>query len=172
MFLGTSMLLSSFAAGILAVVAATYETLRLVAARRWRAFVPCAIAAAVPIGAALWIGAALHYVDTKSPGNPLVTFGLNRLAMHRVVLSIFLNFGPVLIVAIAGLALAIWRGTVARFMPIFIVVAVSAFFYFLVDVPDHQGVYVAWRSSRSRPCAATRFRRPGKLEAASEARSC
>jgi hypothetical protein len=147
MFLGTSMLLSSFAAGILAVVAATYETLRLVAARRWRAFVPCAIAAAVPIGAALWIGAVLHYVDTKSPGNPLVTFGLNRLAMHRVVLSIFLNFGPVLIVAIAGLALAIWRGTVARFMPIFIVVAVSAVFYFLVDVPDHQGVYVAWRAS-------------------------
>jgi hypothetical protein len=59
----------------------------------------------------------------------------------------FLNFGPVLIVALAGVALAISRGTLGRFVPVFIVVAVSAFFYFLVDVPDHQGVYVAWRAS-------------------------
>jgi hypothetical protein len=146
-FLGMSMLLSSFAAGILAAVAAVYETVRLAADRRWRAFIPCAMAAAVPLAAAVALGAWLRYVDTKSSGNPLVVFGVNRLATHGVAWSIFLNFGPVLIVAGIGIAAAIWRRTLQRFLAPLIVIAVSAFFYFLVDVPDHQGVYVAWRAS-------------------------
>src|SRR5207248_2372490 len=52
-FLGLSMLLSSFAAGILAVVAAVYEGFRLVDAKRWSAFIPCAAAAAAPMAGAL-----------------------------------------------------------------------------------------------------------------------
>src|SRR5205085_1702228 len=96
-FLGLSMLLSSFAAIILAGVAAAYETVRLAAARQWRAFIPCAIAAAVPMAGALALGSVLHYVDTKSAGNPLVTFGVNPLATHALWRSMFLNFGPVLI---------------------------------------------------------------------------
>jgi hypothetical protein len=59
----------------------------------------------------------------------------------------FLNFGPVLIIASVGVAAAVWRHTLARFVAPLIVIGVSAFFYFLVDVPDHQGVYVAWRAS-------------------------
>jgi len=146
-FLGLSMLLSSFAAIILAGVAAAYETVRLAAARQWRAFIPCAIAAAVPMAGALALGSVLHYVDTKSAGNPLVTFGVNPLATHALWRSMFLNFGPVLIVSVVGIAAAILRGTLRQLVPIGIVLAVCALFYFLVDVPDHQGVYVAWRAS-------------------------
>jgi hypothetical protein len=97
--------------------------------------------------AALAVTAALRYVDTDSPGNPLVTFGVNRLALVRVWATIFLNFGPVLIVALLGIAAAILRGALGRFVPIFITVAISVFFYVMVDVPDHGGVYVAWRAS-------------------------
>jgi hypothetical protein len=146
-FLGLSMLLSSPAAAMLAAVAAAYETFRLIQARQWKAFVPCAVAAAVPMAAALALSAGLQYVDTQAPGNPLVTFGVNRLATHRVWLTIFLNFGPVVIVALAGTAAAAWRGMLGRFVPVFITVVVSALFYVLVDVPDHGGVYVAWRAS-------------------------
>jgi hypothetical protein len=141
------MLLSSPAAAILTAVAAAYESVRLIQTRQWKAFVPCALAAAVPMGAALLLGTALQYVDTRAPGNPLVTFGVNRLATHRVWLTIFLNFGPVAIVAILGMAAAVWRRSLGRFVPVFITVAVSAAFYVLVDVPDHGGVYVAWRAS-------------------------
>ncbi|OFW22422.1 MAG: hypothetical protein A3H97_16780 [Acidobacteria bacterium RIFCSPLOWO2_02_FULL_65_29] len=146
-FLGLSMLLSSPAAAMLAAVAAAYESFRLIQARQWKAFVPCAVAAALPMAGALALSAALQYVDTRSPGNPLVTFGVNRLATHRVWLTILLNFGPVIIVAVLGVAAAMWRGLLGRFVPIFMTVVVSAAFYVLVDVPDHGGVYVAWRAS-------------------------
>jgi hypothetical protein len=96
---------------------------------------------------ALALSAGLQYVDTQSPGNPLVTFGVNRLATRHVWLDIFLNFGPVVIVALLGVAAAVRRRALGRFLPIFITVVVSAFFYVLVDVPDHGGVYVAWRAS-------------------------
>jgi hypothetical protein len=58
-----------------------------------------------------------------------------------------LNFGPVLVMGLVGAAAMLWRGSFGRFVPIGIVLAVSAGFYFLVDVPDHDGVYVAWRAS-------------------------
>jgi hypothetical protein len=146
-FLGLSLLLSSPAAAILTAVAASYELVRLVQARHWKALLPCAVAAALPMVGALAVTAALGYVDTDSPGNPLVTFGVNRLAMHRIWTTIFLNFGPVVIVALMGVAAAALGGALGRFVPIFIAVAVSALFYVMVDVPDHGGVYVAWRAS-------------------------
>lgn len=146
-FLSLSMLLSSPAAAMLAAVAAAYQAIRLIQARAWKAFVPCAIAAAIPIGAALLLGTVLQYVDTRSPGNPLVTFGVNSLATHRVWMTVFLNFGPVAIVSVLGVLAAAWRGSLGRFVPVFITILVSAAFYTLVDVPDHGGVYVAWRAS-------------------------
>jgi len=146
-FLSLSMLLSSPAAAMLATVAAVYEAIRLMQARAWKAFVPCALAAAVPLAAALVLGSVLQYVDTRAPGNPLVTLGVNRLATHRVWLTIFLNFGPVAIVSVLGAIAAASRGSLARFLPVLITIAVSAAFYVLVDVPDHGGVYVAWRAS-------------------------
>jgi hypothetical protein len=146
-FLSMSMLLSSPAAAMLACVAAVYEAIRLIHDRRWLAFLTCSLAAAVPLAGALALGSLLQYVDTRSPGNPLVAFGVNRLATHRVWLTIFLNFGPVAIVAALGTLATIWRGVLPRFLPVFITIGISAAFYTLVDVPDHQGVYVAWRAS-------------------------
>jgi hypothetical protein len=146
-FLGLSILFSSPAAAMLAAIVAVYETFRLAQSRRWKAFVPCALAGAAPMAGALALSAVLQYVDTRSPGNPLVTFGVNSLATHRVWLTIFLNFGPLVIVALAGLAAIVWRGTLVRFVPILLTIVVCAAFYVLVDVPDHGGVYVAWRAS-------------------------
>jgi hypothetical protein len=72
---------------------------------------------------------------------------VNRLATRHIWFDIFLNFGPVVIVALLGVAAAVPRRALGRFVPIFITVIVSVFFYVLVDVPDHGGVYVAWRAS-------------------------
>ena len=144
LFLGMSLLFSSFAAGIFAIAAAAYESARLIAARRWKAFLPCALAAAVPLGAALALGIVLQYVDPVDGGNPPLTFGLNPLAGHRVGMSVFLNFGPVLIVAVAGLVAVLWRRMLPRFVPLFITLAVCTLAYFYVDVPDVQNVYVGF----------------------------
>jgi hypothetical protein len=90
---------------------------------------------------------ALHYVDTASGGNPIVRLGLNRLAAHRTAWTIFLNFGPVIILAAFGIVPALLRGTVRLFLPLVIVLATCAAFYFYVDIPEHDSVYVAWRAS-------------------------
>jgi hypothetical protein len=146
-FLGVSMLFSSFAAGILGVAAGIYATVRLVQARQWHALIPCGLAAALPIAAALALSVLLRYVDTSGTGNPLVRIGANRLAFHRVSWILFLNFGAVGTMALLGVLAAIRGRTLQRFIPIAIVVAVCAIFYFWVDVPDHDSVYVAWRAS-------------------------
>jgi hypothetical protein len=145
--LGLAMLLSSPAAAILTAAVAAYETYQLIAARQWRAFIPCAVAGALPMVAALALSSLLQYVDTEAPGNPLVTFGVNRLATHRVWMTIFLNFGPAVILALLGLVAALWRRSLRTFLPVLLAIGISAVFYVLVDVPDHQGVYVAWRAS-------------------------
>ncbi len=147
LFLGASMLIDPVPAAMLTIAAAAFEAYHLVRARRWKAFLPCALAAAVPLAAALALSSALEYVDTAATGNPLVHVGVNRLAAHRVALTMFLNFGPVLIVALFGVAAALWQRETARFVPVAIVLMVCAVFYFFVDVPEHDSVYVAWRAS-------------------------
>jgi hypothetical protein len=140
-FLGTSLLFSSFAAGIFLTMAATYEAIRLIQARQWKAFVPCAIAALAPFGAAFALGVALQYVDPVTGGRLPLTLGVNPLAAHRVAWIFWLNFGPVLFVATAGLVVALWRGMLPRLIPLVTALAVCTVFYFLVDVPDVQHVY-------------------------------
>jgi hypothetical protein len=141
------LLLSSFAAGMLAVVTAVYEAWRLIRARQWRAFIPCAIAAAVPMVAALVATNLLHYID-RGESSTLVTFGVNRMAVRSWQMAIFLSFGPVLIVAAVGAATVVWRRALSRFVVVGLIVVVCAIFYFLVDVPDHQGVYVGWHAGK------------------------
>jgi hypothetical protein len=140
-FLAVAMLMSPFAAGMLAIAVAIYESWRLVQARQWRAFVTCALAAAVPMVAALAVTRLMRSVDG---GSPLVTFGVNRIAARQWPWAIFLSFGPVLLVAITGLAAVILRRELGRFIALGIVLTVCTIFYFWVDVPDHQGVYVGW----------------------------
>jgi hypothetical protein len=147
LFLGLSLVLSTVAAAILGLAAAGYETFRLIAARNWRAFLPCAAAAAVPILAVLGLIAALQYVDTASGGNPIVRVGLNPLAARDVAWTWFLNFGPVLIVAGLGVAAAVWWHASSRMIPLAVTIGAAMLFYFLVDIPEHDSVYVAWRAS-------------------------
>jgi hypothetical protein len=146
-FLALSLVLSTVAAAILAAGAAAYESYRLVKARRWSAFVTCAAAAALPVAAVLGLIAGLQYVDTASGGNPIVRLGVNPLAVRDVAWTWFLNFGPVLIVAALGLAAAAWRRRTAQLIPLAATLATAIAFYFLVDIPEHDSVYVAWRAS-------------------------
>jgi hypothetical protein len=146
-FLGGALLFSSFAAGMLGIATALYAAVRLIAARHWLGLLTGAVAGSIaPLGA-LALGTALHYVDTAPGGNPLVAFGLNRLAATRVWWTLFLNLGPVIVLAAAGVGAIAWDRRLARFLPVWLVLAVCVLFYFYVDVPDHQSVYVAWRSA-------------------------
>ena len=126
---------------------AAYEMYRIVRARRWIAIVPAALAGLLPVGLVLALIHALQYVDSVSGGNPIVRIGLNRLAAHRIAWTVFLNFGPVLPVAAAGLVMALRRQAGAAFVSIACLVAMCAVCYFYVDIPEHDSVYVAWRAS-------------------------
>jgi len=141
LFLAMAMLMSSFAAVMLAIVVAAYEAWCLVWARQWKAVIPCAAAAALPMFAAFLVIEKLGYTDV---GTRFMTVGVNPMATRDWKLAIFLSFGPVLMVAAGGLCAAAWRGALARFLPIGLVLSMCTFFYFLVDVPDVQGVYVGW----------------------------
>jgi hypothetical protein len=141
LFLAMSMLMSSFAAVMLAVVVAAYELCCLVAARQWKAFVPCALAAAAPMAAALAVIRSLGYIDGDTP---LLFFGVNAMATRSWPAAIFLSFGPVLLVACGGLVTAAGRRALRRFFTVGLMLAICTVFYFLVDVPDHQHVYVGW----------------------------
>lgn len=145
--LAGSMLLSTVSALMLTVIAAAYEFVRLVQARRWGALIPCAVAAAVPMAGALGIIEWFEYVDSASAGNPIVRLGANELAMHRIEWSGFLNFGPVLLLALPGLAVSVIRRRWARTVPLLVLFVTCVVFYFWVDIPEHDSVYVAWRAS-------------------------
>ncbi len=141
-FLGLAILFSSFAAGMLTLIVAAYQAWRLLLARAWKAIVPCALAAAVPMSGAVVLSTLLQYVDDGE----LVTFGVNRIATRNVWTALFLSFGPVAILSIPGILAASGKRELGRFVPILLILTVSLLFYFLVDVPDHLGVYVGWRS--------------------------
>ena len=142
-FLGLALLISSFDAAMLVVMVAAYEAWRLTSLRAWKAFLPCMAAAGAPMIVAVAAILAMHYVDT---GGRLVALGVNGVATSRVRENLFLSFGPVAIAAAVGLAAAFWRGALGRFTPIVIALATCAVFYFLVNLPDHEDVYVGWHA--------------------------
>lgn len=140
--LACSLLLSTFAALMFATMVALYVTVRLLAERRFKAIVPSALAGAIPLAASLVVALWLQYVDR---GESLIQIGLNPTAATRVVPSMVLSFGPMLIGGLTGLWMAMRRN--APYADIFaVIVGVSVLFYFFVDVKDHQHVYVGWRS--------------------------
>jgi len=98
-------------------------------------------AAALPMVAALVVIESLGYTDA---GTRFMTIGINPIATRSWKLALFLSFGPVLLVAAGGLAAVVWRRMLPRFFALGCVLAMCTFFYFLVDVPDVQGVYVGW----------------------------
>jgi hypothetical protein len=144
LLLATGLLVSSFIALMVGTGVAVYQGLRLVLRRQWRAMALGALAAGAPVGLAVVISNVLEYVD-RSAG-PIVSIGhLNPVAATNTLTGIVLSFGPILIIALVGAWLAARRRAVA-FSAIFVLVAVGFWFYFFVDVVDHQHAYVGWRS--------------------------
>jgi hypothetical protein len=142
LLLACSLLLSTFAALMFVTMAVCYIGLRLLFERRFTAIVPAALAGALPLAIGLAVALSLQYVDRAES---LIVLGLNPAAARRVVASMLLSFGPMLFGGLAGLWIAMRRN--APHAGIFgVIVAVSLLFYFFVDVRDHQGVYVGWRS--------------------------
>jgi hypothetical protein len=143
LLLALSLLLSTFSAMMIATVAALFQGLRMLRDRQIAWMLPYAAVALLPIAGAIFLGSALQYVEQ---GGPLVTVVYNKIAWRNAWLAIPLSFGTVLILAIAGGLLAWRRKALAPFAAIGAFVAVCWFYYFMVDVRDHQHVYVGWRA--------------------------
>lgn len=141
--LGASLLLSSFAALMLGIIVAAVSAIHLAQARRLRELIAGAVAGAAPVAGAVALSQAFRYVDT---GGSLVAFGLNETAARNALVAVFLSFGPMLLAAIAGAGIAVRRRSLRRFWPLLAATGVCWLFYFLVDVPEHQHVYVGWRA--------------------------
>ncbi len=139
--LGLSTLVSSFAGLMFTAASALYEACSVLRHREWWRGVVHASAAALPLVLAAALVTALEYVDH---GGPIVSVGANPVAFHRVMASTLLSFGPVLLVTILAACIAV-RADLTR-MSLFIALIVTCtFFYFFVDIRDHQDVYVGWR---------------------------
>jgi len=138
-------LISSFAGVMFTAVAATYELVDTARRRGWTAAVFNAPYAALPlvIGAALVT--ALEYVDRPANSDlGVVRLGLNELAARRFWLVTFLSIGPVLMLGAGGAVVAA-RHRLRDALPFAAMIAVGTWFYFYVDIRDHQDVYVGWR---------------------------
>lgn len=138
--LGLSVAISSFAGLMVTTGAALYETVSLLKAFSIRRALTHAIAAGVPLGLAVGLVFALRYVDNSGS---VIELAVNRLALHRFWWVTFLSCGPVLILGVIAVAVN-WRrphhiGILGA------LIAASTFFYFFVNVRDHQDVYVGWR---------------------------
>ena len=120
--------------------AALFEAASLLRAFSLRRALVHALAAGVPLALATALVFALRYVDNSGS---VVELTLNRMATHDFWWVTFLSFGPVLIVG----AISIIRTRHARLqLGIFGALAIaSVFFYFFINVRDHQDVYVGWR---------------------------
>ena len=138
--LALSIAISSFAGLMVTVAAMLYELAGVIRTRDIRRGVIHAIAAAIPLAASVGLVYGLGYVDRSGAVVELV---VNRVAVHQFWWVTLLSMGPVLIVtALAVPALLSER----RGLSVLGALALtSVFFYFFVNVRDHQDVYVGWR---------------------------
>lgn len=144
LFLGGGFLVSTFAAIMAGVAAAVHHAIHIVlAGRRWRTAAWSLLAAGLPVGAAVAMALALGYVDED---RSLVTFGVNPVAATKWGVALFLSYGPITFGVLVGIWWAIRNGDARRLLMPVAVIAVAMVFYFLVDVIDHQDVYVGWRA--------------------------
>jgi len=138
--LGLSIAVSSFAGLMVTAAAALFEAGSLLRAFSLRRALTHASAAGIPIGLAVGLVFALRYVDNSGS---VVELAVNHLALHDVWWVTFLSFGPVLVVG--AIAIAFNRRQPHQ-LAIFGALAIaSVFFYFFINVRDHQDVYVGWR---------------------------
>ncbi len=142
-FLGLSLLFSSFEAIIIGAAVAVVYAARLLTPPRWAAIPVCAVLGGLPVGGAVIASSALAYVDPDAGG--LIRFGENATAFVRWPYLFLLSFGPLLVLGTAGLLTAI--GTRRReIWPVAALAGVALGFYFYTDVPDMQHVWVGWRA--------------------------
>lgn len=144
--LAGSFLLSTFSAFMLTVIVGITLGWRMLREGAWKMAVPVAMAAAVPLLGAVWLGDTLEYVEHGS--GSLVSVVRNALAFHDWPFALWLSMGPVVVVGTVWLLLArrVNDDGASPLWPLAVVVAVSLGFYFFVDVRDHEHVYVGWRS--------------------------
>ena len=149
--LALSILISSFAGLMFTAAAALFEGVAVVRRLDVRRAIAHALAAAIPLAIATAMVFALGYVDT---GGSVVSFGINRLALHSFWLVTALSFGPVLIISAAAIAVATAakRGGLGVFAAL---TGACVIFYFFINVRDHQDVYVGWRVGHLLFMAAT-----------------
>ncbi len=139
--IGLSVVVSSFAGIMLMAAAALWEACSVLRWREWWRGVVHAAAAALPLVLAAALVTALQYVDH---GGSIVSVAPNRLAFHRVWLVTPLSFGPIILIS-ALAAWLMWRHRDHRAWVFAALWVTLGFFYFFVDVRDHQDVYVGWR---------------------------
>ncbi len=143
--LACGLLVSTFSALMVLAMVMGVGGCAVLRARAWRTGLLQAIVGAVPLALATWLGEHLHYVTGTGR---LVDVEPNPLAVRHALAGLLLSMGPVLLTLAVG---AWWlrtrapRGTDRVLLP-GIALAVSLFFYFFVDVRDHQDVYVGWRA--------------------------
>jgi hypothetical protein len=138
--LGLGIAISSFAGLMVTVAAMLYELAGVVRTRDIRRGVIHAIAAAIPLAASVALVYGLGYVDRSGA---VVELAVNQVAVHRVAWVTLLSCGPILIVA--ALAIPLLRGERRGLSVLGALAVTSLFFYFFVNVRDHQDVYVGWR---------------------------
>ena len=146
--LGLSVAISSFAGLMLTVAAAIHEGVSVIRAafvktsarQALQRAVAHAIAAAIPLAIGTGLTLMLRYVDNSGA---VVAFELNRMAARDFWRMTLLSFGPVLL--LCGAALPALRQE-RRGVAVLGALAVSCIvFYFMINVRDHQDVYVGWR---------------------------
>ncbi len=143
--LALSTLYSSFAGVMFTTIAAAYEAVLTVRRRAWTAAPFNAAYAALPLALGAALVTALHYVDQPLDATvSVIRLGLNPLSPVNFWTVTAMSFGPVLLLG-AGGAWVAWRRRQTELWPFVAVLPVSWWFYFYVDIRDHQDVYVGWR---------------------------
>jgi hypothetical protein len=139
--LGLSTLISSFGGLMLTSVAAVFEGAGVVRSRAWARGATHFAAAGLPLALAAALVTLLQYVDA---GGRVIELTLNTVATRHFFWTTALSSGPMLLLGGAGAWLAWWarRHDLSVFGALTLV---CAFFYFFVDIRDHQNVYVGWR---------------------------
>ena len=138
--LGLSIAISSFAGLMVTSAAMLYELAGVIRTRDIRRGFVHAIAAAIPLAAAVALVYALGYVDRSGA---VVELTVNRVAVHRFFWVTLLSCGPVLIATALAIPVALSE---KRGVAVLGALAITSIvFYFFVNVLDHQDVYVGWR---------------------------
>ncbi len=141
-FLALTFLFSTFTALIAGAAVALVYAARLITRGAWLAIFQCAVIAGGLAAAGALITRILGYTDPNA--GLMLAVGPNPVALRRWPLALFLSLGPLLFAGAWGTLRLRWIRRDGAAPAALALVALA--FYFLVDVPDMEGVWVGWRS--------------------------